>query len=943
MAVRTNITTDQSALLALKDHITDDPYKTLASNWSSSTFVCNWIGITCGAKHHRVTALNLSHMGLLGTIAPQVGKLTFLSHLSFRNNNFHGSLPNELASLRRLEVVSFGLNNFSGMLPSWLGFLPKLQVLYAYTNSFEGNIPESLGNISSLKVLHLSDNNLSGEIPLEIGALQNLTQATLANNSLVDHIPDAIFNSSKIEVISLYMNQLSGHLPPSIGNWLPNLKVLYLWGNELEGIIPSSISNASTLVELELGANNFSGSIPNTLGNLRHLERLNLVNNYLTSNSSNLELSFLSSLTNCVNLTSIVVAENPLNGTLPISIGNFSTSLEEFVAFNCNIKGIIPREIGNLSNLMTLDLKNNELVGPIPFTVGGMRNLQGLYLQHNRLQRSIPNGICQLRNLDELFLNHNKLFGPIPTCWGSLSKLQKLYLNSNKLTSIPPSFWSLTDILQINLSSNSLSGYLPLDVGKLEHVTQMDLSWNKLSGDIHAIRGLCSLVSLSLAHNKFRGPIPQSFGMLISMEHLDLSDNNFSAEIPKSLMKLKCLKYFNVSFNRLQGEIPFGGAIAQFSASSFMGNQALCGPPQLKVPPCETSNAGQSTTAVILRYILPAMIATILALFLIFALLRCQKRDAKHNGQGDLLTLATWRRITYLELEQATGGFSESNLVGKGSFGSVYRGMLSDGTSIAVKVFNLNIEGGFKSFKAECDVLCSIHHRNLVKIISSCSRIDFKALVLEYMPKGSLKKWLYSHNHFLDMIERLNTMIDVASSLEYLHHGCPLPVVHCDLKPSNILLNKDMVAHVSDFGISKFLGNEESITQTMTLATIGYMAPEYGSQGTISTRGDVYSYDILLMETFTRKSPTDEMFTEEMSLKDWVKQSIPLSVIEVIDANLLKRGEENFNAKLDCMLSVMQLAMDCSTEIPEERSNMKNVVTILKNITLKFLKDVGED
>ncbi|KAK9989802.1 hypothetical protein SO802_030041 [Lithocarpus litseifolius] len=451
VAVRTNITTDQSALLALKDHITDDPYKTLASNWSSSTSVCNWIGITCGAKHHRVTALNLSHMGLSGTIAPQVGKLTFLSHLSFRNNNFHGSLPNELASLRRLEVVSFGLNNFSGMLPSWFGFLPKLQVLYAYTNSFEGTVPESLGNILSLKVLHLGENKLSGRIPKSLG--------------------------------------------------------------------------------------------------------------------------------------------------------------------NCTYLEII---------------------------------------------------------------------------------------------------------------------------------------------------------------------------------HLD--DNNFT-----------------------------------------------------------------------------------------------------------------------------------------------------DGTTVAIKVFNLNIEGGFKSFEAECDVLCSIRHRNLVKIISCCSSIDFKALVLEYIPKGSLRKWLYSHSHFLDMLERLSMMIDVASSLEYLHHGCPLPVVHCDLKPSNILLNKDMVALVSDFGISKFLGNEDSMTQTMTLATIGYMAPEYGSQGIISTRGDVYSYGILLMETFTRKNPTDDMFVGEMSLRGWVRQSLPHSVIEVIDSSLLKRGEENFNAKLDCMLSIMQLAITCSTEAPEERSNMRDVVTTLKKIKLKFLKDVGED
>ena len=167
VAVRTNITTDESALLALKDHI-NDPHKILARNWSTSTPVCNWTGITCGAKHFRVTTLNLSHMGLSGTIAPHVGNLTFLSGLSFRDNNFHGSLPNELAALRRLEVVSFGMNNFSGLLPSWLGFLLKLQVLYAYANSFDGTIPESLGNSSSLQILHLSQNMLSGSTPSTI-------------------------------------------------------------------------------------------------------------------------------------------------------------------------------------------------------------------------------------------------------------------------------------------------------------------------------------------------------------------------------------------------------------------------------------------------------------------------------------------------------------------------------------------------------------------------------------------------------------------------------------------------------------------------------------------------------------------------------------------------------------------------------------------------------
>ena len=142
-------------------------------------------------------------------------------------------------------------------------------------------------------------------------------------------------------------------------------------------------------------------------------------------------------------------------------------------------------------------------------------------------------------------------------------------------------------------------------------------------------------------------------------------------------------------------------------------------------------------------------------------------------------------------------------MIGSESFGSVYKGILRCGTAIAVKVFNLQLDVAFKSFDTECEVLRSLHHRNLVKVITSCSNLDFKALVLEYMPNGSLEKYLYSHNYFLNTKQRLSIMIDVACALEYLHHGCSLPVIHCDMKPSNVLLDEDMVAHLSDFGIFK--------------------------------------------------------------------------------------------------------------------------------------------
>jgi LRR receptor-like serine/threonine-protein kinase FLS2 len=667
---------------------------------------------------------------------------------------------------------------------------------------------------------------VAGEVLPEVGNLPNLVELNINTNSLTGVIPYSVFNHSTIRFIVLYSNQLSGHLPSSIGNWLPSLEELYLWDNKLNGIIPSSISNASKLILLELEQNYFYGSIPHTLGNLRHLEVLNAARNSLTRESATLELSFLSSFTNCRELKWLRLENNPLNGTLPISIGNFSESLEEFSASECNIKGTIPKQIGNLSNLLELHLQGNELAGPIPTTVGGMRELQGLYLQGNRLRGSITNSICHLRNLAELFLSGNELSGSMPTCWESLTSLRKLYLDANHLTSpLPSSFWTLKYILQVNLSLNSLSGRLPSEIGNLKVVTHLDLSWNQLSGEIPAtIGGLQNLENLSLSHNKFQGPIPQSFGQSISMQVLDLSHNNLSGAIPKSLEALRYLKYLNVSFNRLQGEIPSAGAFPMFSAQSFMGNEGLCGLPRLQVPPCQVVGRSKTHTTARLVYILPAVAATILVSVLILCLIITLKRNARLASQG-ASTLGTWRRISYLELERATDGFSESNFVGKGSFGSVYRGTLSEGMSVAVKVFNLNIEGSYKSFEAECDVLRRIRHRNLVKIISCCSSIDFKAIVLEYMPNGSLNKWLYSHNYSLDILQRMNMMIDVASSLEYLHHGYSVPVVHCDLKPSNILVDDDMIAHVGDFGISKFLGDGDSMTQTMALATIGYIAP----------------------------------------------------------------------------------------------------------------------
>ncbi|KAK6797059.1 hypothetical protein RDI58_004760 [Solanum bulbocastanum] len=250
------------------------------------------------------------------------------------------------------------------------------------------------------------------------------------------------------------------------------------------------------------------------------------------------------------------------------------------------------------------------------------------------------------------------------------------------------------------------------------------------------------------------------------------------------------------------------------------------------------------------------------------------------------------------------------------------------------KVFNVQLEGAFKSFDTECEMLRNLRHRNLTKVITSFSNPDFNALVLEYMPNGTLEKWLYNHNFFLDMLQRLSIMIDVASAMVYLHNGCSNPVVHCDLKPSNVLLDQEMVGHVSDFGIAKLLGAEEDFVQTRTIATIGYIAPEYGQDGIVSTSCDVYSFGIVMMETFTRRRPNDEIFTGEMNIRCWINDSFPSGIHKVVDSNLIQPGDEQIDAKMHCLSSIMKLALSCTVVTPDARISMEDALSTLEKIRL---------
>ncbi|KAG5512722.1 hypothetical protein RHGRI_038863 [Rhododendron griersonianum] len=463
----------------------------------------------------------------------------------------------------------------------------------------------------------------------------------------------------------------------------------------------------------------------------------------------------------------------------------------------------------------------------------------------------------------------------------------------------------------------------------------------------------------------FQGSIPPSFSSLKGIQSLDLSRNNLSDQIPEDLAVLVFLNNLNLSFNNLAGEVPLQGVFGNLSAISLVGNKGLCGGiAEMRLPACPKSKKKGNRLG--FKIIVPiACIIPCLSLVLLLVVF-LRKRKQKNKSLTLPVIGDDFLKVSYDQLLNATGGFSSLNLIGAGSFGTVYKGILHEcDKAIAVKVLNLEQRGASKSFVVECEALRKTRHKNLLKIITVCSSInhagdDFKALIFEYMPNGSLEKWLHlgedtpQQEWNLSLSQRLNISIDVACALEYLHHHCETPIVHCDLKPSNVLIDEDMIAHVGDFGLAKFLTINSSISdgpETNSLAikgSIGYVALEYGTGGRTSTEGDVYSYGILLLEMLTGKRPTDEMFTVRQSLHEFCKVALPERVMEIVDPRMLleeateaekdAQNERIRQAKIrECLVSLMRIGIVCSEESPSKRMNVKDVIIGLMTIKEAFL------
>lgn len=865
--------TDRLALLEIKGNI-NDPLGVMRS-WNDTLHFCNWYGVSCGRRHQRVTMLELQSSKLTGILSPSVGNLSFLRVLNLQSNGFSGTIPSEIGRLHRLQYLLLGNNSIGGVIPSnissctsliqldifnnmlfgglppELGFLSRLQFLTLSINNLTGAIPSSIGNLSSLVELYVSRNNLIGRIPDSLGKLTNLSVLALAVNQFSGIVPSSVFNLSSMTILDLGENNLEGNLPSDLGIMLSQLQALSLGKNRFTGVIPTSISNCTDLEYLQLPSNNFRGQVP-SLHKLEKLMRVNIGNNSLGLGQAD-DLNFFSSLVNATKLQVFVISKNNFAGTFPRTICNFT--MLSFLGFQLNnIAGQFPNCIENLANLQYIGAWRNQLSGVIPQEIGKLQSLVELDLTDNQFSGFIPSSIGNLTELTVLQIAQNNLEGQIPLALGNCKNLLGLDLSQNNLSGrLPSEIFSLSSLSTgLYLSNNHFTGFLPEEVGHLINLEVLDVAENMLLGDIPRSLSACILLdSLKLEGNFFQGAIPQTLEMLKGLHELDLSRNNLSGEIPKSLVNLP-LQALNLSFNNLEGPVPTGGVFKNETGVSVSGNSGLCGGiPQLRLPECNLDNIGTRQSHKI-RLIL-AIVSGVLGIILLggyaswYAFCyrnRRKKPSASIDAENSL------SEFSYQSLLKATNGFSSENRIGSGSFGVVYKATLDhdDGTIAAVKVFNLQHHGASRSFMAECGVLRNIRHRNLVKVITACSSTDyqgndFKALVYEYMVNGSLEDWLHpteviprvegtnSESRNLNLYQRLDIAVDVAFALEYLHHRSGTAVVHCDLKPSNILLDEELVAHVGDFGLAKFLLKDMSnsfVSESSSFGvrgTIGYTPP----------------------------------------------------------------------------------------------------------------------
>nr|AMM42884.1 LRR-RLK [Vernicia fordii]AMM43048.1 LRR-RLK [Vernicia montana] len=870
---------------------------------------CNFTGVSCNSQGY-VEKLDMTGWSISGRFPEGIcSYLPELRVLRLSHNQLHGGFPHSIINCSLLEELNMSTLYLSGILPDFspLKSLRKLDMSY---NSFRGDFPMSVTNLTNLELLNFNENvefNL-WQLPENISRLTKLKSMILMTCMLYGPIPASIGNMISLIDLELSGNFLSGPIPVEIG-LLKNLQQLELYYNyHLSGNIPEELGNLTELVDLDISVNKLTGNIPESICRLPKLEVMQLYNNSLTG-------EIPSAIANSTTLRILSIYDNILTGEVPQNLGQLSAMLVLDLSEN-RLSGPLPAEVCKGGKLFYFLVLDNMFSGELPDSYAKCKTLLRFRVSHNRLEGPIPEGLLSLPHVSIIDLSYNNFRGSIPNTIGTARNLSELFLQSNKISGVlPPEISGAINLVKIDVSNNLLSGPVPFQIGFLMKLNVLMLQGNMLNSSItKSLSLLKSLNVLDLSNNLLTGNVPESLSVLLP-NSINFSNNRLSGPIPLSLIK--------------------GGLL-----ESFSGNPGLCVPVYVSsdqnFPICTKTYNRKRLNSIWVIGISVVIIIVGALLFLKRKLSneRLMEHDQTMSSSSFSYDVKSYHRFSF-DQQEILEGMVDKNIVGHGGSGTVYKIELSNGEVVAVKrLWSKRTKDSSsedqllldKNLKAEVGTLGSIRHKNIVKLYCYFSSLNCSLLVYEYMSNGNLWDALHKNKIYLDWPTRHQIALGVAQGLAYLHHDLLSPIIHRDIKSTNILLDVNYQPKVADFGIAKVLQARagKDSTTTIVAGTYGYMAPEYAYSSKATTKCDVYSFGIVLMELITGKKPIHADFGENKNIVYWVSAKVDTKegVMEVLD----KRLSGSFR---DEMIQVLRIAIRCTCNTPALRPTMNEVVQLL--------------
>ncbi|KAJ3669117.1 hypothetical protein LUZ60_011067 [Juncus effusus] len=890
---------DSNALNSLMSSWSNAP-----SSWRQSTDPCDtpWDGIQCA--NGRVTSVKLSGVNIKGTLSGDVGSLTELVYLDFSSNpDLGGPLTANIGKLIHLTTLILQGCSFTGAIPNEIGNARNITFLALNNNNFTGNIPASIGFLSNLYWLDLAENQLTGPLPISSGTSPGLDLLVNANH----------FHFNK--------NNLSGQINASLFSSRMSLIHILFDSNSFSGPIPETIGLVKTLEILRLDNNKFSGLVPTNLTNLASLQEINLANNQLTG---------------------------PVPNLAPLTFMNYVD-----LSNNSFDSSTAPAWFTSLASLNYLAMENLGLTGPVPSKLFSLSQIQQVILDSNQFNGTLDMGSGIGPELTLVNLQNNNI---------SSVNLNSSYTGTLKLLNNP-----------LCLTGNNANNIYC----KAQTVNRQAYTTNTTkcgsascpSGQSLSPRN-CSCAYPYTGLMVFRAPLFADISDSTAFQQLESSLWGQLSLAPSSVylsgITLTGDKYIevNVALFPLTGQYFSVGDVIRLGFD--LSNQTYKAPPdfgpyyflQYPYPFPGTGNGSKSISVGVIAGIAVGGCVLLIALALVAIFAFRQKRKAK-QAEDRANPFASWgaggeddgtapqlkgaRFFSFAEIRKYTNNFSDSNEIGAGGYGKVYKGILTDGQIVAIKRAQQGSMQGAQEFKNEIELLSRVHHKNLVTLVGFCYEQGEQMLVYEYVSNGTLRDNLVGKSGmYLDWKKRLQMALGSARGLAYLHELADPPIIHRDIKSTNILLDEKLTAKVADFGLSKLISDtEKGHVSTQVKGTLGYLDPEYYMTQQLSDKSDVYSFGVVLMELITARLPIEKgkyIVREIKAAIDQYDQEY-YGLKNIMDPKILNQ------AKSVALRKFVQLALDCVQDAASDRPSMNEVVKeieiILQNEGFDKTRSIG--